>query len=207
MGWMGRRSTRQEKGLARIRVTTKLGQLVHRTSTRRRCVCIYVGTVVMRCWINLLTLLQVHVVHFGVLDLLQLLAKLLCDLFALVVRLDFLFGAWDPEAYTAANHNHCAIWVQLDWVPYNVPIYSLINKKTPRTAAIMCHTRKLPMTTLSSHISFKNSVLSSIFRLIYELYQVLEPCVELLPKHVRPSCQFSSDCCPRNWSELAWPTE
>jgi len=38
---MGRRSSRQEKGLARIRVTAKVGQLVHRFSTR--CVCMSGG--------------------------------------------------------------------------------------------------------------------------------------------------------------------
>lgn len=61
----------------------------------------------MRWRSHFLTLLQVHVVHFGVLDLLQLLAELLCDLLALVVRLDFLLGARYTEANAAAYHNHC----------------------------------------------------------------------------------------------------
>lgn len=62
-------------------------------------------------WVNNsippLTLLQVHVVHFGVLDLLELLAELLGDLLALVVRLDLLLGAWNPESHAATDHNRC----------------------------------------------------------------------------------------------------
>lgn len=57
--------------------------------------------------LTIITFLQIHIIHFRILNLLQFLAKLFRYLFALIIRFDFLFGAWYTKAYATADHYHC----------------------------------------------------------------------------------------------------